>query len=239
MGQSAEKIKIYNILSETSCEIFTPFFYRTVSEVFVVPPRIATLAAEWRIYLWPAVTVRTPRGTVLPWMLVATLFLNLFFAGRAALPMFLLSFFPSTISILCKLVDTGRIDSPYLWMTLPMDLVGRVKSLGVSLSRHLALAVCACVCVHVRVCFAFLLCFAISPVGKFLTCYYKDMTQCTRECDREPVFLLFFFPSLARRLFHLACGLYHQPTPWKHTDIKCSLWLLISGFALGLSGWHC
>lgn len=71
-----------------------------------------------------------------------------------------------------------------------MDLFGRVKSHGVSLSRHL----CTCMCVHVRVCFAFLLCVAISPVGKFLACYYKDMTQCTRECDREPVFFMLFFP---------------------------------------------
>lgn len=45
-----KKIKIYNILSETSCEIFTPFFYRTVSEVFVMP-HVATFAPEWRIYL--------------------------------------------------------------------------------------------------------------------------------------------------------------------------------------------
>lgn len=45
-----KKKNIYNILSETSCEIFTPFFYRSTSGVFVMP-HIATFAAGWRIYL--------------------------------------------------------------------------------------------------------------------------------------------------------------------------------------------
>lgn len=53
--------KIYCILLETSCEIFTPF-YHTVARAFVTR-LIATLTSRWRIYLWPQITVWVPRGS--------------------------------------------------------------------------------------------------------------------------------------------------------------------------------
>lgn len=221
MGQSAKKIKIYSILSETSCEIFTPFFI-----VLLARSLWCRALQHWQLNGGFTFDLQRRRRRLVArrclecWS--ATLFLS---SDTAALPMFSLSFFPSTISVLCKLVDTGQFDSPYLWMTLPTDLVGRVKSH----SLFVQTSVCVCVCVYMWE-YA-LLSFCVLPLAPFLTCYYKDMTQCTRECDH---FLLFFSP-----LFHLACWLHHQATPWKHTDIKCSLWLLISRFALGLSGWHC
>lgn len=80
--------------------------------------------------------------------------------------------------------------------------------------------------------FAFLLSFAFSCFGS-LTCYYKDMKQYSHHTHTHAPFLL------TVGLLHPPHRPLNQPTPSKHTHVKCSLWLLISRFALGLSGWHC
>ena len=228
--------KIYCILFETSCEIFTPF-YRTRTGAFVTR-LIATFKSGWRIYLWPRITVRLPRGSPrrrlergvalnIGCKLYFTLWTAFLKRGPAP-PWTFFSPFSSWPAYL--FLHYLSIQESWLTFFINNSANGPWPQFEITHIQPLCPAGC--------VCFPFVFCVSLFRQFNMLLQRYETVWPYAHTHTHTHTHTL--APILLTvGLLHPPHWLLNQPTPSKHTDIKCSLGLLISRFVLGLSGWHC